>query len=36
MRLILLLIAERLLLHMDRKIKASDEKLASENDNEPP
>ena len=36
MRLILLLLAERLLIYMDRKIKASDEKLSSENDNEPP
>ena len=36
MRLILLLLAERLLIYMDSKIKASDEKLASENDNEPP
>lgn len=36
MRLILLLLAERLLIYMDRKIKASDERLASENDNEPP
>ena len=36
MRLILLLLAERLLIYMDRKIKADDEKLSSENDNEPP
>lgn len=36
MRLMLLLLAERLLRYMDNKIKASDDKLASENDNEPP
>lgn len=32
MRLFLLLIAERFLIYMDKKIKASDEKLSSEND----
>lgn len=32
MRLILLLLAERLLIYMDNKIKADDEKLSSEND----
>lgn len=36
MRLIMLLLAERLLIYMDRKIKASDELSSSENDNEPP
>lgn len=36
MRLILLLLAERLLIYMDKKIKADDERLSSENDNEPP
>ena len=32
MKLILLLIAERFLIYMDKKIKASDEKLSIEND----
>lgn len=32
MKLILLLLAERFLIYMDKKIKASDEKLSSEND----
>ena len=35
-KLLLLLIAEYFLIRMDKKIKASDDKLASENDNEPP
>lgn len=34
MKLILLLIAERLLIYMDKKIKASDEKLSSDADDE--
>lgn len=34
MKLILLLIAEKLLQYMDKKVKASDEKLSSENDDE--
>ena len=32
MRLILLLFAERFLIYMDKKIKADDEKLSSENE----
>ena len=32
MRLILLLVAERFLIYMDKKIKADDEKLSSENE----
>lgn len=32
MRLILLLIAERFLIYIDKKIKADDEKLSSENE----
>lgn len=32
MRLILLLIAERFLIYMDKKIKADDEKLSSDDD----
>jgi len=32
MKLILLLLAERFLIYMDKKIKASDEKLFSEDD----
>lgn len=35
-KLMLLLLAEYFLMRMDRKIKASDERLSSENDNEPP
>lgn len=35
MKLILLLLADKFLRYMDRKIKASEE-LASTNDNEPP
>lgn len=31
MRLILLLVAERFLIYMDKKIKADDEKLSSDN-----
>lgn len=34
MKLILLLLAERFLIYMDKKIKAGDEKLSSENDDE--
>lgn len=34
-KLILLLFAEYILIRMDRKIKADDEKLSSTNDNEP-
>ena len=34
MRLILLLFAERLLRYMDKKIKADDEKLSSDGDDE--
>ncbi len=34
MKLILLLLAERLLQYMDKKVKASDEKSLAENDDE--
>lgn len=34
MKLILLLLAERFLIYMDKKIKASDEKLSSDGDDE--
>lgn len=34
MKLILLLIAERFLIYMDKKIKADDEKLSSDSDDE--
>lgn len=34
MKLFLLLLAERLLVYMDKKIKADDEKLSSDSDDE--
>lgn len=34
MKLILLLLAERFLIYMDKKIKASDEKLSNDGDDE--
>lgn len=36
MKLILLLIAERFLIYMDKKIKADDERLSSDNGGEMP
>lgn len=35
MKIILLLLAERFLIYMDKKVKASDEKLSSENEDKP-